>query len=78
MGSEKLMSYRQELGPEINVLSMDMSRIDAEVAGGSTEIREVEGIAVPHNFCVHGVKFHVLDVDGEAVAPAFRGRKDTE
>jgi blue copper oxidase len=61
----------------INGLAMDMSRIDAEVAGGSTEIWEVEGIAVPHNFHVHGVQFHVLDVDGEAVAPAFRGRKDT-
>lgn len=48
----------------INGLAMDRSRIDAHVRPGATEIWEVEGIAVPHNFHVHGVQFRILDMDG--------------
>lgn len=61
----------------INGLSMDMRRIDEYIRPGATEIWEVEGIAVPHNFHVHGVRFRVLDMDGRAPPPEFAGWKDT-
>jgi blue copper oxidase len=61
----------------INGREMDMNRIDAHVKAGSTEIWEVEGIAVPHNLHIHGVRFRVLDVDGVQPGPALSGWKDT-
>lgn len=61
----------------INGQAMDMGRIDLEVEAGSTEIWEVEGIAVPHNVHIHGLRFRLLDVDGEPPDPAFAGWKDT-
>jgi blue copper oxidase len=61
----------------INGRSMDMGRIDAHIRPGATEIWEVEGIAVPHNFHVHGVRFRILAMDGSPPPPEFAGWKDT-
>ncbi|TXG92509.1 copper oxidase [Rhodococcus rhodnii] len=58
----------------INGEAMDMSRIDAVVRAGSTEVWEVTNEdGLPHNFHVHDVQFEVLGTD-DAV---LRGRKDT-
>ncbi len=61
----------------INGRAMDMARVDARIAAGTVEIWEVEGIAVPHNLHIHGVRFRVLDVDGVAPGPELAGWKDT-
>ncbi|KAA1420760.1 multicopper oxidase domain-containing protein [Mumia zhuanghuii] len=62
----------------INGLEMDMSRIDAQVEAGTTEIWELSARdGSPHNFHVHDVQFQVLDVDGEEPSPDQRGWKDT-
>ncbi|MBD8044940.1 multicopper oxidase domain-containing protein [Arthrobacter sp. Sa2BUA2] len=63
---------------QINGRSMDMDRIDAEVALGATEIWEVTNThGVPHNWHVHDVQFEVLDIDGAEPPPELQGRKDT-
>ncbi|MBB3036007.1 multicopper oxidase family protein [Hoyosella altamirensis] len=62
----------------INGSEMDMSRIDEVVTAGSTEIWTVSAAdGYPHNFHIHDVQFHVLDIDGEPPGPHLRGWKDT-
>ena len=62
----------------INDKVMDLSRIDAVVPLGSTEIwRFRSEIGTPHNFHVHNAAFEILDVDGRPPEPQWRGRKDT-
>ncbi len=65
-------------GRRINDLKMDMSRIDATVELGDTEVWEVHNRdGVPHNFHVHDVQFQVLSVDGALPPPDLGGWKDT-
>jgi FtsP/CotA-like multicopper oxidase with cupredoxin domain len=62
----------------INGKAMDMDRIDATVARGTSEtwtVRNQDG--APHNFHVHDVQFRVLEVDGRQPPPELRGAKDT-
>jgi blue copper oxidase len=62
----------------INGKRMDMSRIDAVVRAGGTEVWEVSNPGnTPHSFHPHGVSFRVLDYAGERPAAALRGSKDT-
>ncbi|GEN81463.1 copper oxidase [Actinotalea fermentans ATCC 43279 = JCM 9966 = DSM 3133] len=62
----------------INGRTMDMDRIDETVHVGDTEIWEVTNLdRFPHNWHVHDVQFHVLDVDGAPPSPELAGRKDT-
>ena len=65
-------------GRKINGRSMDLSRIDATVTRGSTEIWEVVNSGgTPHNFHLHATSFQVLpDTDGRLPA-ALSGWKDT-
>jgi FtsP/CotA-like multicopper oxidase with cupredoxin domain len=65
-------------GRSINGETMDMSRIDAAVDKGATEIWELTGQeGISHNFHIHGVQFQVLTVAGAAPPPELRGWKDT-
>ena len=55
-----------------------MSRIDAKIPAGTTEVWRVRNTqGAPHNFHVHNAAFRVLDVDGRAPVAWQRGRKDT-
>jgi blue copper oxidase len=65
-------------GREINGRPMDMSRVDAAVELGTTEIWTVTNTdGEYHNFHVHDVQFHVLTVDGGQPPPQLSGWKDT-
>lgn len=65
-------------GVSINGRQMDMSRIDVAVEADTTEIWEIStSDGAPHNFHVHGARFTVLDVEGEAPGPELSGWKDT-
>jgi blue copper oxidase len=65
-------------GQRINGRQMALTRVDAVVHAGTTEIWEVEGGGGgPHNFHAHGVHFLVLALDGEAPPPHLRGWEDT-
>ncbi|WP_264669840.1 multicopper oxidase family protein [Arthrobacter sp. VKM Ac-2550] len=65
-------------GMYINGKLMDMSRIDATVGAGTTEIWNVSNTdSQPHNFHVHGVQFRILDINGAEPGPEFSGWKDT-
>lgn len=68
-----------ELGDNrINGQRMDMERIDTVVRTDSTEIWEIVNTHTqPHNFHVHDVQFHILDIDGKAPPPELAGWKDT-
>jgi FtsP/CotA-like multicopper oxidase with cupredoxin domain len=71
---------RFELGDEltINGRHMDMSRIDAVVGAGSTELWEVHnGSPLPHNFHAHGVSFRIVDYAGRRPPLSLAGPKDT-
>ncbi|EHR60192.1 putative multicopper oxidase [Saccharomonospora cyanea NA-134] len=61
----------------INGESMDMGRIDEVVAAGATEIWEVRGAGLPHNFHIHDVAFRILTIDGREPPAWQAGRKDT-
>lgn len=61
----------------INSRGMDMTRIDEVVPAGALEVWDVESNGQPHTFHIHGVTFHVLDVNGEEPPPELRGPKDT-
>ena len=62
----------------INERKMDMSRIDAVVRPGATEVWQVHNAAgTPHNFHIHGVSFAVLDYAGEEPPAHLTGLKDT-
>ncbi|ABM10474.1 MULTISPECIES: multicopper oxidase domain-containing protein [Micrococcaceae] len=65
-------------GMYINGKLMDMSRIDAAVGAGTTEIWNVSNTdSQPHNFHVHGVQFRILEINGAEPGPEFSGWKDT-
>ncbi|MGH1564850.1 multicopper oxidase family protein [Mumia sp. DW29H23] len=65
-------------GNDINGRAMDMTRIDAQVESGSTEIWEVSsGDGGTHNFHVHDVQFRVLEVGEQTPPEDQRGWKDT-
>ncbi|WP_265521050.1 multicopper oxidase family protein [Oerskovia flava] len=65
-------------GQSINGEQMDRGRIDEVVEAGATEIWEVTGRDdMVHNFHVHDVQFHVLDVGGEAPPLDLQGWQDT-
>jgi FtsP/CotA-like multicopper oxidase with cupredoxin domain len=65
-------------GRQINGKKMDMDRVDAVVAKGTTEVWEVTNRHVqPHNFHVHGVQFQLLGIGGAAPPPQLAGWKDT-
>ena len=62
----------------INGQRMDMNRIDFEAVAGATEVWTITNKDNwPHNFHVHDVQFHILDVDGRTPPPHLRGLKDT-
>ncbi|WP_157547772.1 multicopper oxidase family protein [Micromonospora sp. ATCC 39149] len=64
-------------GSEINDKDMDMTRIDEVVPAGALEIWEIDNTTYAHNFHIHEVAFHVLDVNGQP-PPAYQaGPKDT-
>jgi blue copper oxidase len=65
-------------GTSINGKDFDLSRIDAAVQTGTTEVWEVRNTSgTPHNFHPHDVRFHVLDYAGGPAPPQLRGLKDT-
>lgn len=65
-------------GYSINGLPMDADRVDEVVTLGDTEIWEITNLdGGSHNFHVHDVQFHVLDIDGVPPPPELAGRKDT-
>ena len=65
-------------GRSINGRSMDMSRIDAVIELGATEVWEVRNTdGEYHNFHAHDVQFQVLSVDGEPPPRELSGWKDT-
>jgi len=65
-------------GRRINDRQMDMSRVDAVVRLGSTEVWEVHNRdGIYHNFHVHDVQFQVVSVDGAIPPPELSGWKDT-
>ncbi len=66
----------------INGKKMNMSRIDAKVELGSTEIWEIENrsammMSMPHSMHLHDVQFQILDRNGQQPGPHELGRKDT-
>jgi FtsP/CotA-like multicopper oxidase with cupredoxin domain len=62
----------------INGKTMDMSRIDATVAAGSTELWRVRNDdGKPHNLHIHGVSFQVTAINGDQPPAYLRGWKDT-
>lgn len=64
--------------PFLNGRLMDLTRIDAIVRLGDTEIWEVTTPDVfPHNFHVHDVQLRVLDIDGRPPPRWLDGWKDT-
>ncbi len=71
-------SFSLEGDSRINGKKMDMTRIDAVVTEGSTEIWEVSNESgTYHNFHPHLVHFIVLEMNGEEPPPHLRGWKDT-
>jgi len=64
-------------GGAINGKPMDMDRIDQAVTVDTTEIWEIDGSGMAHNFHVHDVRFQVLDVDGRPPPAHLTGWKDT-
>jgi FtsP/CotA-like multicopper oxidase with cupredoxin domain len=64
-------------GTSINGRDMDLSRIDEVVTVDTTEIWEIEGGGMPHNFHPHDVRFRILDIDGRPPPPHLAGWKDT-
>ena len=61
----------------INGQPFDMSRLDLEVAVGSTERWLVGGQMMGHPFHVHGVRFRVESQNGRPPRPENSGWKDT-
>lgn len=62
----------------INGKQMDMSRIDATIAPGATEVWRVSNAdGKPHSLHIHGVSFQVARIDGAAPPEYLRGWKDT-
>ncbi|SFR38674.1 Multicopper oxidase with three cupredoxin domains (includes cell division protein FtsP and spore coat protein CotA) [Microbacterium azadirachtae] len=65
-------------GYSINGRSMDMSRIDDVVTLGDTEVWTILNVdGQTHNFHIHDVQFHILDIDGTEPPAHLQGRKDT-
>jgi blue copper oxidase len=65
-------------GTSINDEEFDLSRIDAVVQTGTTEVWEVRNTSgTPHNFHPHDVRFRILDYAGGPAPPQLRGLKDT-
>jgi suppressor of ftsI len=65
-------------GTAINGQDMNLNRVDEVVRLGDTELWKVTNAdGTPHNFHVHGVQFHILDVNGTAPPLDLRGWKDT-
>jgi bilirubin oxidase len=64
-------------GREINGQQMEMSRIDAVVGAGATELWTVRNTHnQPHNFHVHGVAFQIVPAGASSPNPQL-GWKDT-
>lgn len=66
----------------INGRNMDITRIDATVELGSTEIWEIANrsrmmMQLPHSMHLHDVQFQVLERNGEPPPPLEGGWKDT-
>ena len=64
-------------GNAINGDPMDMDRIDQVVTVDTTEIWEIDGSGMAHNFHPHDTRFKILDVDGRPPPAHLRGWKDT-
>ncbi|HEY3001296.1 MAG TPA: multicopper oxidase domain-containing protein, partial [Kribbellaceae bacterium] len=65
-------------GTSINGREMNMSRVDAVVEKGITEVwRVTNEDGMPHSFHIHDVQFQVRSVDGAPPPPQLRGWKDT-
>jgi blue copper oxidase len=60
----------------INGKAHDMTRIDAEVKLGTTEIWEVVSVGMRHPFHVHGASFRVLSLNGTSPPAHLQGWKD--
>ncbi len=65
-------------GPfRINNAKFDMNVINETVQLGDIEIWEFTNrSAIAHPFHIHDVQFYVLDINGQAPPPEWRGRKD--
>lgn len=61
----------------INGKPMNMMSINERVFKGEVEIWRITGDRMPHPFHMHGAAFQVLTLNGEPVAEADRGWKDT-
>jgi FtsP/CotA-like multicopper oxidase with cupredoxin domain len=62
----------------INNQQMDMARIDATIAPGTTERwRVTNNDGKPHSLHIHGVSFQVASIDGTTPPEYLRGWKDT-
>lgn len=75
--AERERTFNLDFGT-INEKAMDMSRIDATVTRGETELWTVRNRdGMPHNFHIHDVQFRVAAVDGNPPPAALSGPKDT-
>lgn len=61
----------------INGQSMNMNVINQKVKKGQLEIWTVAANMMPHPFHVHGTSFQILSQNGQPVAEADKGWKDT-
>lgn len=61
----------------INDLEFDMTRVDAVVDAGTTELWEIDSDGLMHTFHIHGVSYRVVDIDGEPPPGHLTGLKDT-
>jgi blue copper oxidase len=60
----------------INGKMHDVSRIDASVRLGTTEVREMASKRMAHAFHTHGASFRVLSIKDEAPPAHLAGLKD--
>lgn len=61
----------------INGQPFDMSRIDAEIKVGDSEIWELRSTEMAHPFHIHGASFQILSMDGAPPPDHVKGMKDT-
>jgi FtsP/CotA-like multicopper oxidase with cupredoxin domain len=64
-------------GGAINGKPMDIDRIDQAVTVDTTEIWEIDGSGMAHNFHPHDVRFQILDIGGRPPPAHLTGWKDT-
>ena len=60
----------------INGRSFDMHRVDVTTRRGTSEIWEIQSVAMAHPFHMHGVSFRILSNNGRPPSPSQSGWKD--